>query len=356
MTLKLTVNLASKGFDQPMQLALPTQGVTAVFGPSGCGKTSLLRAISGLDQHPTSHVEFEGEVWQNDQSFVPTHQRGLAYVFQEASLFEHLTVEQNLDFALKRRQTIEGNTAVKSDAVELLNIGHLLLRSSNTLSGGEQQRVAIARALCANPRLLLMDEPLSALDAGHKAEILPFLEALCRGTNTPIVYVSHSINEVARLADHMVLLDNGVVLAQGPTSDMLSRLDLSLTQRADAAAVLDGTVRHKDTEFALTRVHTQAGELFVTHAEQLAVGSAVRLKLCARDVSIALEQPKQTSILNCVRAQIIEMQYQEAAQVLVRLDASGAPLLAKITKKSQQALNLNIGQSVVLQIKSVALL
>ncbi len=357
MPLHLDLDLNSKGFESVLTLDINTHGVTGIFGPSGCGKTSLLRAISGLDRHPNSTVKFGSELWQHAAAFVPTHLRGLAYVFQESSLFTHLTVSQNLDFA-EQRAKIGGSksTIAREEISALLNIDHLLVRDCNTLSGGESQRVAIARALCAQPRLLLMDEPLSALDSAHKAEIIPLLEDVCRRSLMPIVYVSHSIDEVARFADQLVLMDNGKVLGQGSTAEVLSSLDLPMAHLADAATILEGEVVKQELEFGLTHIKTPAGTLYATHAAHLALGERARLKLCARDLSITLEQPISTSILNMLRATVQDMSEQGDSQVLLSLDANGATLLARITKKSEHTLQLKMGQSLMVQVKSVALL
>ncbi len=334
---------------------MASRGVTALYGPSGCGKTSLLRAISGLDRHANAMIHFNGEIWQDNAEFLAVHRRDLAYVFQEPSLFAHLSVKQNLEFAADRARRTDRHF----DANEIsrrLNITHLLQRDCHSLSGGERQRVAIARALCAQPRLLLMDEPLSALDADHKAEIIPLLEGVCRGSAVPIIYVSHSLDEVARFADDLLLMEQGQVVHHGAIADVLSRLDSPLAQQVDAAAIVEGCVLRHEPDFGLTHITTSVGELSIAHAQNLKPGDELRVRLHARDVSIALEQPENTSILNSLVAKIVDMREQDAAQVMIRLEANGTPLLAKITRKSLSLLQLEIGQQVVLQVKSVALL
>ena len=199
-------------FTLDVDLSVPAQGVTALFGPSGCGKTTLLRAIAGLERHPGGSVKMDEVIWQGGEVFVPPHRRPLGYVFQEASLFTHLNVRRNLEYGLKRVPSA-GRKVSLEQAIELLGIERLLERRPDRLSGGERQRVAIARALAVSPRLLLMDEPLASLDGARKREIMPHIESLCRELDVPVIYVSHAAPEVARLADHLVLLENGRIMA-----------------------------------------------------------------------------------------------------------------------------------------------
>ena len=221
--------LAYSGFTLDVDLDLPGRGVTALFGHSGSGKTALLRCIAGLERANSGFLAVNGRVWQDDSQrvYLPTYQRPLGYVFQEASLFPHLNVRRNLEYGMKRVPASERRASLEQ-AISLLGIGNLLTQLPDTLSGGERQRVAIARALAVSPQLLLMDEPLAALDQARKQEILPYLEQLHGELNIPILYVSHAADEVARLADHIVVMEAGKVLANGPLSDTLSRLDLPL--------------------------------------------------------------------------------------------------------------------------------
>lgn len=356
MSLEVDIKLGLQGFGQRIQFDCSDACVTGLFGPSGSGKTSLLRSIAGFERQRNAKIVFNGDVWQDGQAFLPTFKRRLAFVFQEASLFEHLSVERNLEFAIERVGKEDSAKIDKAMTIELLGLKALLNRRSCSLSGGERQRVAMARALCSQPRLLLMDEPLSALDARAKAEILPLFEAVCQATNTPILYVSHSIDEIARLADSLVLIEKGGLLAQGETADLLSRLDLPLAKQVDATSILEGEVISQDSEYGLTYLATQAGQLTLTHANDLILGSNVRVKLCARDISIALNVSGGTSILNSIEATIIEVEAQDNAQTLVKLSACGAPVIARITRKSSEQLKLTRGLKVILQIKSVALL
>jgi molybdate transport system ATP-binding protein len=344
------------GFVLDLDLALPGRGVTALFGPSGAGKTTCLRAIAGLDRVPGGFVEVEGDVWQDESRgiFRPTHRRALGYVFQEASLFPHLSVRQNLEYGRRRRAT---TPPVGIDhLIELLAIGSLLDRRPDTLSGGERQRAAIARALLASPRLLLLDEPLASLDLPRKREILPYLERLHHELEIPVIYVSHSADEVARLADHLVLLSAGRVAASGPLTETLARLDLPEAFSDDAGIVVEGTVVASDPTYGLVRLDFPGGSIQVVHAPEPAA-RRLRFQIKARDVSVALEKPHNTSILNLVRAQVVAMGEADCpAHVLVRLDAGGTPLVARITRLSRDRLKLVPGSSVWAQIKAVAVL
>ena len=245
-----SLRLQRRDFLLDVSLAIPSRGVTALVGPSGCGKTTVLRALAGLER-VAGRVALDGEVWQDDASgrFVPTHQRSLGYVIQESALFPHLDVRGNLHYG-RKRSAGEAQRIALDAVVELLGIGHLLARRTATLSGGERQRVAIARALATGPRLLLMDEPLAALDAARKAEILPYLEQLHRELAMPIVYVTHAMDEAARLADHLVLMQAGAVEAAGPLAELMARTDLSLSRQDEAGVVIDAEIAEHDTQHA----------------------------------------------------------------------------------------------------------
>ena len=359
--LALQLQIRQAAFRLDVDLALPGSGVTALFGPSGSGKTTCLRAIAGLagaDGRAGGHgkVAINGDVWQDDASgvFVPTHQRALAFVFQEASLFSHLNVEQNLTYG-QRRVAPAARKVSLEQAVELLGIGHLRQRATHTLSGGERQRVAIARALATSPRLLLMDEPLAALDAKRKAEILPYLERLHSGLDIPVIYVSHALDEVARLADHLVLLESGRAVASGPAADLMTRLDLSLAHGDTAGAVITATVGGHDPAYHLTQPRFAGGD-FNIPLQAAAVGQPVRIRVQARDVSLTLEKQSGTSIQNIVSATVTGLAPDSPGQVMVRLDCCGTPLLARITAKSAGALRLEAGQRLYAQVKGVAIL
>jgi molybdate transport system ATP-binding protein len=338
------------GFDAP------GRGVTALFGPSGSGKTTLLRCLAGLELASDGYLKVNGDIWQDGSKgiYLPAHRRPLGYVFQEASLFPHLDVRRNLEYGWKRIPAMQRRVGFEQ-AVELLGIGHLLDRGPARLSGGERQRVAIARALLASPDLLLMDEPLAALDLASKAEILPYLEQLHDDLSIPVLYVSHSPDEVARLADYMVLMERGKTVASGPIHEMLTRLDLPLAHGDEAGVVVDTTVGEHDEAFHLTRLDFAGGSISVARQPHV-LGHRMRLRIHARDVSLALERHADSSILNILPAQVVEIADENPAQVVVRLDAGGVPLLARITRKSCAILELRPGTAVFAQVKSVALL
>lgn len=340
-------------FQLDVDLNLPAMGVTGIFGPSGCGKTTLLRTIAGLEQAEEGRLHINGEVWQEGKKFTPVHQRAIGYVFQEASLFPHLNVLQNLQYGIKRILP-EKRCIALDRAVHLLELDPLLQRSTQNLSGGERQRVAIARALALCPKLLLMDEPLAALDQRRKQEILPYLERLHEMLQIPLLYVSHSADEVARLADHLVLMEQGRVEGSGPVAEMMTRLDLPLAHGDEAAALIEATVVEHDPQFDLTYIEFTGGRVAVTH-RGLQFDTAVRLRVLAKDVSLTLYHQQDTSILNIFPAIVEEVSMEGSAQVMVRLDLNGSQLLARLTRKSATLLDLQPGKSLFVQVKSVAL-
>ena len=343
-------------FSLDVDLRLPGTGITALFGHSGSGKTTCLRAMAGLERADDGYFAIGREVWQDEsrRRFLPPFRRALGVVFQEASLFDHLSVRSNMEYGQKRART-PSRRFVLGEIAELLGIAHLLERMPAQLSGGERQRVAIARALLASPKILLMDEPLAALDLKRKQEILPYLDRLQRELALPIIYVSHSPDEVARLADHLVLLDEGQALASGPLNDVLTRLDLPEAFADDAGVVIKARIA-EHTADDLTRLEFQGGEIYVArHVEP--PGTELRCRIHASSVSLSLGRPNQSSILNHVQARVVELAPAETAgHVLVRLDCAGEPLLARITRRSAETLGLVPGLILRAQIKAVALL
>jgi len=338
-------------FELHVERSIPSHGVTAIFGPSGSGKTSLLRLIAGLDKSPNGSIIVQGEAWQDHRSFLAIHHRKLAYVFQEASLFAHLNVRENLEYAFKR-----GSQRLPiSKVVALTQLETLMSRETHELSGGEKQRVAIARALCSSPRLLLMDEPLAALDQKSKQRLLGIIQTLAGELNIPIIYVSHSIDEIARLADQVLLMDAGEIVAGGDTQAMLTSFDSNLAKSAAAESMIEAVVSGHDQAYHLTYLDTKLGRFSVAKKE-LKPGDTVRLMLSARDVSITREKQIGTSILNIFAAQISELYDTGESQVTVKLSANTVPVLAHITRKSASRMGLQVGDSVYLQAKSVALL
>lgn len=348
---------AAAGFSLDVDLTLPARGVTGIAGPSGAGKTSLLRLIAGLDQASHGLCSIGGSVWQDGDFNLPAHQRPVGVVFQDARLFPQLTVQGNLDFGI-RRIAADQQPAARvelSRLVELLGLGDLLERRVQKLSGGEAQRVAIARALALRPKLLLMDEPLAALDTARREEILPYLERLQRRLEIPVLYVSHATDELARLADHLVLLERGQVRGQGSLIECLTRLDLPLAHARGAETMLLAEAREHDARFALTRFEFPGGSLWLPQ-ESAEIGAAKRLRVLAADVSLALSRPPDSSILNILPARVTELAPSGASQMLVKLDLQGSPLLARITLRSADTLALRPGLEVFAQIKGVAIL
>ncbi len=343
-----------KNFALDIDLTVPAYGISSITGPSGCGKTTLLRAIAGLDFYPDAFLKVGDELWQDKDFFLPTHKRALGYVFQEASLFPHLSVLKNLEYGIKRLPKSEQKVSLDKP-IELLGISHLLKRPSSKLSGGERQRVAIARALAVSPQILLMDEPLAALDLDSKQEIIPYLESLHEELEIPIFYVSHSSDEVSRLADYLVVLKEGSVKASGNITEVLTRLDLPLAHAEDASTLIHATVTGHDDEYKLTTLEFPAGQ-FTVPQKDLTIGEAVRLRINAKDVSITLEHQANTSILNIFPATIDEIRPASKAQVTVRLLSNGVPILSRITRRSADLLKLQKGKGVYIQTKSVSLL
>jgi len=337
-------------------LMLPGSGITVLFGPSGSGKTTLLRCIAGLQRSPHGFLSVNGKIWQDSARniFLPTYQRALGYVFQEANLFPHLNVYRNICFGLKRIGKRPADAGL-DPTIELLGIGHLLERMPARLSGGERQRVAIARALVLHPDILLMDEPLAALDFQRKQEILPYLTRLHQELDIPVLYVTHARQEVAKLADHLVVLHEGRVQAEGPLTDTLSRIDLPLAEDQQAAMIWEGRIAAHESEYHLTRVDCAGIELSMTRVDA-PVGTPVRVQIFARDVSVTLAAPHATSILNVLPAMITGMADSRNGQTVLRLKVGTLPLLAHITCKSRQLLNLQVGNPLYVQIKGTSIL
>lgn len=340
------------GFTLDAELSAPPNGVTALFGHSGCGKTTLLRCLAGLERG-IGYCQVNGESWQNEHHFTPPHGRSIGYVFQEPSLFTHLSVHRNLEYGWK--DSGESSRRYFRQVTEWLGVEPMLARNPGQLSGGERQRVAIARALLRRPQVLLMDEPLSALDHGSKRAILPYLEHLRDELAIPVVYVSHDPREVAQLADNVVMLEQGRVLEAGPIANLLTRLDLPLAHFDNASAILEGEVSGHDDTYHLTWISMHGGR-FTVPREDVKIGQRARIQVFASDVSIALSAHHDTSILNIIPVRIADIGEANPAQLLVRLELTdGQSLLARLTRRSGAALNLRENQIVYAQVKSVAL-
>lgn len=353
-----SIRIAFRGrlgnFNLDAAFTTPAVGITALFGPSGCGKTTILRCIAGL-QRLEGDCAIGADVWQDETRFLPPHRRAIGYVFQEASLFPHLSVLGNLKYGTGR----VAENGITFDAVtSLLGIEPLLERAPRNLSGGERQRVAIGRALLSQPKLLLMDEPLSALDRETKSEILPFLERLHEALKLPIVYVSHDMGEIERLADHLVLMQEGRVIAAGPLRALQSDPSLPLASSRDAAVTLDGLVQSYDATDGLLTL-TVTGQPFLVPTAPIAPGRLQRLRVGAGDVSLARERSSASTILNIVPVNILSATPLGDHEMLAVLglgpSGGGARLLARVTRRSWQRLELREGLDVFAQIKSVAL-
>lgn len=331
---------------------IPPSGITGLFGASASGKTTILRCVAGLHR-ASGRVAFDGNVWQDDVQFVPPHLRGVAFVTQDAALFPHLNVRGNLEYAVRRAS---GDQSVRwSEIVDWMGVASLLERAVHDLSGGETQRVALARALLSRPRLLLLDEPVSALDEPARRDVVQCLERLRDRASIPIVYVSHSLTEVARLADHILWVDRGAIREHGPVERVLGSMAFARWRGNEAAVVLRGHIEGHDETFHLTVVSTPLGSLTV-HGRDAPAGAPVRVRINARDVSLGLQPQVASSILNEVEVPVLETEDLSASDCLVRLGRSDtdAVLLARITKKSRSQLELETGTTVYARVKSVA--
>jgi len=338
---------------------VPAAGMTAIFGPSGCGKTTVVRCIAGLQQLP-GHCVVNGESWQDASVFRPPHRRSIGYVFQEASLFPHLSVRRNLLYGAPRAPLDPGRQVIAFDeVVSLLGLEALLERAPHHLSGGERQRVAIGRALLSQPRLLLMDEPLSALDQVARAEILPFLEKLHERLAMPAFYISHDMAEIEQLADHLVLMNAGKVIATGPLHDLQSDPDLPLARTREAAVSFDAIVESYEPADALVTLRVDGSRIMVP-AKPRTAGARQRLRIAASDVSLARAAPAASSILNILPARIVSSSPAGPGERLVVValgaEGNGPRLLSRITHRSWASLALTDGMAIFAQVKGVSLI
>lgn len=355
MDFDIRLQLKQNTFTLDVDFSLPTTGVTALYGPSGSGKTSLLRAIAGLEKPQQAHLRFRDQVWQTDGFFKPPHQRPIGFVFQDSSLFDHLTVQQNIAFGQKRSDAIP-DQAETDHIIDLLGISPLMQRLPDQLSGGECQRVAIARALLVKPDLLLMDEPMASLDVGRKKEILGYLERLKSELAIPLLYVSHNPDEVTRLADHLVILDHGRITTQGPIQQVLSDHNILGNMSEDPFTPLFGHVIAPCTAHHLTEVQV-GNALFRMPRQKVKLGQDIRLHLYARDVSITLQHPEETSVLNIFDCTIQSIDPPtDEGQCLVHLRRQGTTIQSRISAYSCDQLGLHPGKNVFAQIKAVSIM
>jgi molybdate transport system ATP-binding protein len=344
-------------FNLDVELNLPARGVTVVFGPSGSGKTTLLRCLSGLEKSPSGYMKIAGQVWQDEERFIPIQERKIGLVFQESRLFPHLSIQDNLLYGYQRTQPAERNLQL-DEVARVLNLEALLKRRPEKLSGGERQRVAIGRALLTSPKLLLMDEPLASLDMQLKAEIIPFIKRIESEFKTPIVYVTHSMNEVLQLVDTMVILKSGKVENIGPVEEVFS--DVRLREAVgdeQLGAVLETSVSEHDEEFGLTRLNFM-GQVLHVPRQDIPVGQSLRVHIHSKDVSLSIAPPAgATSVLNILRAKVkkVGVLDPKGYSVDIELDA-GRPILATITRKSLTNLNLQPGQPIYVHIKAIKMI
>lgn len=351
----LDVDITKSFGDFSIEAKFASQGgITALFGVSGAGKTSLINMLAGLLPPDSGHIRLrESELFDSRQRIdLPPERRRLGYVFQDARLFPHMNVEKNLRFGIATNKATNPGI-VFSDVVSVLGLGELLQRKPLTLSGGERQRVAIGRALLASPKLLLMDEPLANLDTARRGEIMTFIEIIQSTFEIPIVYVSHNVSEIVRLADNLVVMAAGKVTASGPIEEVTTNLaNAAMSEAADLGAVMKVRVLEHDDNDSLTRLSTGSAELWLPRL-QAAIGQDIRIRVRARDVSITLSPPTGTSILNVLPARVLEIADSGEAQKDILLDI-GSHLIARITARSTRHLALAPGQNVFAQIKTVS--
>jgi molybdate transport system ATP-binding protein len=366
---KGSIFLQLASFTLDLDFDLPGSGVTAIFGESGSGKSTFLRCLAGLEPTCIGQIEINGDTWQDEKIKLPVHDRPLGMVFQHSILFEHLSVRDNLLFGLKRLK--KNNSRYTLEYIcDLLQLDVLLNRDTRSLSGGEIQRVAIGRALLRSPQVLIMDEPLSALDMVSRDTIMGLLEQLQRELEIPILYVSHNIDEVVRLAEHMIVLDKGKAVASGTITEVLNSGDLAVLKGEEIGTVIKARVLGHDEADKLSFLDLSDNQssakladtnecenlkLIVSHC-QLEVNTTVRLRILARDVSIAREKPQSSSILNIIPARISKLTCEKSGQCLVELDLDGCSIKSRVTSRSRRLLDLCEGELVFAQIKSVALI
>lgn len=353
-TSRCNIRLQRADFNVDADFVIPEKGVLGIFGHSGSGKTTLLRCLAGLEKEVRGRIEVNGDVWLDEANTFSIQQRNIGYVFQEGRLFPHLSVAENLAYGTRRCLACkaEDESMNREHLLELLNIGHLLKRNPFQLSGGEKQRVAIARALLKNPQMLLLDEPLASLDEKRKQEILPYLEKLHEELNIPMLYVSHNLDEMLRLCDHMLVMEQGQLVFNGSMHDALVSPESPLARVESAVAVLEGTVSKQEKTFDISTVHTTNGNRFQVPG-LMAIGKRVRLIVFASDVSVTKQKASDTSILNIIEGRVSAVLDKKRGRVLLQIDCNGDVLLSLISEKSFQTLQLSPGAEVFIQLKAV---
>lgn len=355
----IALELERGAFSLAADLTLPARGVTVLFGPSGSGKTTLLRCVAGLERAQKVRVQIADALWEDRQTklFVPVHRRELGYVFQEASLFTHLSVRANLHYGVKRVRQVHAQASAQQkldEAISLLGIAHLLDRRPDSLSGGERQRVAIARALATCPKILLLDEPLAALDVARRQEVLPWLERLRTELAIPMLYVTHSVEEMSRLADTVVMLEHGRVIAQGAVEEVLGNAGQAGLLGDEAGALITGMLALRDAQWHLARVDFDGGSVWIPDTG-IALGQEVRMRLLARDLSLVLAEPHHTSMQNHAQGTIRAITPdRHPAQALVAIACGNTQLLVRVTYRALSELQLTVGARAWVQMKAVA--
>ncbi|MDF1782371.1 MAG: molybdenum ABC transporter ATP-binding protein [Alcanivoracaceae bacterium] len=348
------LRLTRSDFSLDVSFDLPAHGVLGIFGDSGSGKTSVLRCLAGLERNVRGSIVVGDSVWLDEEGqALPTHQRRVAYVFQDSRLFPHLNVQSNLSYGQKRRATAESSVS-RDEVLSMLGISHLLDRKPAQLSGGEKQRVAIARALLSDPAVLLLDEPLASLDDARKQEVLPFLDRLHRMVRIPMIYVSHSVQEVQRLCDRLVVMEKGRKTFDGDVLSALTQPNASLSSDADAGALLKGKVVEYDAVGGVSVIALTEEQKIYTPAK-LEIDAHIAIRIQASDVSLSLDRPSRTTVLNILEGQIVKCINQTDHHVVATIDVSNQKLLARISKKSWEQLSLASGQNVFVQIKAVSI-
>lgn len=349
------IRLHRNEFSLNASFDIPARGVLGIFGDSGSGKTTLLRCIAGLENNARGEIKINQNIWLNNAHSKPSYARNVGYVFQDNRLFPHKNVQDNLDYGLKRNAREQSHIIDQTYLIELLEIQHLLQRMPDQLSGGEKQRVAIARALLRNPEILLLDEPLASLDAQRKQDILPYIDRLNDELNIPMLYVSHNLDEIIHLCDHLLILDQGQVRFQGELHEALISPQSPLARTGNAAALIDGHVIKRETEYGISTIQTHAGNQLQIQG-LLPAGKHVRLRVPANNVSLCLEQPENTSILNIIQGRVHErMDALDSHVVLLQIDCNGDKVLTRISKKSYADLKLEPGKDVYVQIKAMSI-
>ena len=350
-SIQLKYHLRRAEFVLDVAMDIPLQGITGIFGASGAGKTTLLRCIAGLEDAQGGDLVVAGDCWQDENLSRAPYDRNIGYVFQEPRLFRHLNVAANIEYGMRRSASDDGPDF--TTVVELLGLEALLERQPDDLSGGEAQRVAIARALMRAPKFILMDEPLASLDAARKDEILPFLEKMHTQLSIPVIYVSHNLDEICRLCNFLLVLDEGKVVGSGELQSVLVNMDLPQLAGEEAGSVITGSVLDYDAEYGLTLMSFSGGQLWLPG--QLGDRSdKVRLRIRANDISLCRERPSQTTVLNLLDVFIEDVQDTRAPTTLVRIAAGEERLIARVTRRSREELNLQPGDKVVAQVKAAA--